>query len=119
MLDVICFSCSPDVFSISQVLNSQKKDFTEKVIVQEVGSYFNSFFCLRDEIHEASQRLVRLIPHVAKLHHHLLLQLVIDNGHGERRRLVCQEAAIVCALQVELQICKGDTSRLGQLTSSL
>lgn len=59
---------------------------------------------LRDEVHEASQRLVRLVPHVAELHHHLLLQLVVDDRHGERRRLVGQEAAIVGALQVELQI---------------
>lgn len=65
-------------------------------------------FPLRDEIHEAGQRLVRLVPHVAKLHHHLLLQLVIDDRHGEGGRLVCQEAAIICALQVELQICSRD-----------
>lgn len=63
---------------------------------------------IRDEVHEAGQWLIRLVPHVTKLHHHLLLQLVINDGHGERRRLVGQEAAIVCALQVELQICMRD-----------
>lgn len=71
--------------------------------------YFSmTALCLRDEVHEAGQRLVRLVPHVPKLHHHLLLQLVINNGHSEGRCLVCQEAAIVCALQVELQICRGE-----------
>lgn len=62
--------------------------------------------CLRDEVHEAGQRLVGLIPHVAKLNHHLLLQLVIDDGHGEGGRLICQEAAIIGALKVKLQICR-------------
>lgn len=62
--------------------------------------------CLRDEVHEAGQRLIGLIPHVAKLNHHLFLQLVVDDGHGEGGCLVCQEAAIVSALQVKLQICR-------------
>lgn len=84
-------------------------------------------FPSRDEIHEAGQRLVRLVPHVAKLHHHLLLQLVIDDRHGEGGRLVCQEATIICALQVELQICsrdmradsRGEHSRSGNLLQHL
>ena len=60
---------------------------------------------LRDEVHEAGQRLVGLVPHVTELHHHLLFQLVVDDGDGERRRLVGQEAPIVGALQVKLEIC--------------
>lgn len=77
--------------------------------------YNTAAFCLRDEVHEAGERLVRLVPHVAKLHHHLLLQLVVDDGHSERRRLVGQEAAVVCALQVELQICRAGGRRRGEL----
>lgn len=64
----------------------------------------NAVNYLRDEIHEAGQRLVRLVPHVAELHHHLLLQLVIDDGYGEGRRFVGQKASIIRALQVKLQI---------------
>lgn len=63
---------------------------------------------LRDEVHETGQWFIRLVPHVAKLHHHFLLQLVINNRHCERRGLVGQEAAIVCALQMKLQIYRGN-----------
>lgn len=92
----------PILMHIVQKLWRLKKKKKKKV------TYFNTAaFYLRDEVHEAGQRLIRLVPHVAELHHHLLLQLVIDDGHGEWRRLVRQETTIVCALQVQLQICRG------------
>lgn len=47
---------------------------------------------------------------MAKLHHHLLLKLVIDDRYGKRRRFVGQEASIVRALQVKLQIWGKDKS---------
>lgn len=70
---------------------------------------FPGFFCspdsdLRDEIQEAGQRLVSVIPHVAELHNHLLLQFVINDRDGERRGLICQEVPIVCTLEMKLQI---------------
>lgn len=47
-----------------------------------------------------------MVPHVPELHHHLLLQLVVYDGDGERGRLVGQEVPIVGALQVQLQVWK-------------
>lgn len=75
--------------------------------------------CLRDKVHEAGQRLIGLIPHVAKLNHHLFLQLVVDDGHGEGGSLIRQEAAIVGALQVELQICRQQLDNSLKTCSSL
>ena len=58
----------------------------------------------RDEIQEAGEWLIRVVPHVAELHHHLLLEPVINDGHCQWRRLVGQEVAVVRALQVQLQV---------------
>lgn len=58
----------------------------------------------RDEIHEAGQRLIRLVPHMAELNHHLLFELVINDGDSEGRGFIGQEASIVSALQVKLQV---------------
>lgn len=61
---------------------------------------------VRDEVQEVGQRLDGMVAHVLELDHQLLAQLVVDDGDGQRRRLVGQEAAIVRALQMQLQICK-------------
>lgn len=61
---------------------------------------------LRDEVHEAGKWLIRLVPHVPKLNHHFLFELVVNDRDSERRSLVGQKAPIVGALQVELQVCK-------------
>ncbi len=61
----------------------------------------------RDEIHEAGQRLIRLVPHMAELNHHLLFELVINDGDSEGRGFIGQEASIISALQVKLQVWRG------------
>lgn len=65
---------------------------------------FDIWLHLRDEIHEAGQRLIRLVPHMAKLNHHLLFQLVINDGDSEGGGFIGQEASIVSALQMKLQV---------------
>ncbi len=65
----------------------------------------------RDEIHEAGQRLIRLVPHMAELNHHLLFELVINDGDSEGRGFIGQEASIVSALQVKLQVWGGKKTR--------
>lgn len=61
---------------------------------------------LRDEVQEAGQRLIGMVSHMAELHHHFLLQLVIDDGDRERGSLVGQKVPIVCALEMKLQVWK-------------
>lgn len=59
---------------------------------------------VRDKVQEVGQRLHRMVAHMLELDHQLLAQLVIDHGHRQRRRLVGQKAAVVRALQMQLQI---------------
>lgn len=58
----------------------------------------------RDKVQKTCQGLIGMVPHVPELHHHLLLQLVIDDGHGEWGGFIGQEVPIVCALEVQFQI---------------
>ena len=60
--------------------------------------------CSRNEVQKAGQRLIRMVPHVTELHHHLLLEPVVDDRHCQWRSLVGQEVSIVSALQVQLQV---------------
>ena len=39
-----------------------------------------------------------------EFNHQLLTQLIIDNGNSQGARLIGQKTAIVCALQVQLQV---------------
>lgn len=45
-----------------------------------------------------------MVSHVTKLHHHLLLQLVIYDGDCEWGGFIGQEVPIVCALEVQFQV---------------
>lgn len=58
----------------------------------------------RDKVQKTCQGLVRVVPHVTELHHHLLLQLVINDRHSERGGFIGQEVPIVCALEVQFQV---------------
>lgn len=69
---------------------------------------------VRDKVQEGGQGLDGMIPQVLELNHELLAELVVDGGHRQRGRLVGQELAVVRALQVQLQVCKGvDRDRAG------
>ena len=57
---------------------------------------------LRYIIEECCQWFETVIAEMVELYHHLLLQFIVDGGHREGTRLVRQEVAIVCALQVKL-----------------
>lgn len=68
----------------------------------------------RNKVQKACQGLVCVVPHVTELHHHLLLQLVINDRDGERGGFVSQEVPIVCALEVQLQVWKRKHSATAQ-----
>lgn len=57
-----------------------------------------------DKVEEGRQWLVGVISHVLELDHQFLAQFVIDDRHGERRRLVCQKLSIISALKMKFQI---------------
>ena len=56
-----------------------------------------------DVVQEHGQGPRGLVPHVLELCHQLLPQLLVNDGHLEAA-LIGQEVAVVCGLEVELQI---------------
>lgn len=45
-----------------------------------------------------------MVAKMLEFNHQLLTQLIIDNGNSQGARLIGQKTAIVCALQVQLQV---------------
>ncbi len=54
----------------------------------------------RDKVEKRGQRLGALMADVAEFGDKLVAQTLVNDGHGERPRLVCKQVTIVCCLQV-------------------
>ena len=59
-----------------------------------------------DVVHKLGQGSSGLVPHVLKLRHQLLPQLVLDDG-DLKSAFIRQEVAVVSGLKVELEILQG------------
>lgn len=65
-----------------------------------------------DEVQKGGQWFDGMVAHMLEFDYQLFAKLIIDDGYRQWRRLVGKELAIVCALQMQFQICNVEVSRL-------